>query len=291
MQVGVAEPIRPDTFAAAGSGGRDAVGPGDRPRLETGDRARAAHRDRDQLAGQLLGVASCDEDDLYAAMDWVLARKDSTESCLAARHFSSGTLVLHAVPTAAFEGRTCPLGRSGTPRDGVRGGLQIVHGLLCSTAVVPVAIEVPGQTPPTRNLDHPSRQAQNPVGAVAGVSDRGSGHAHQCAYHRGGRAPCSWIGSAHYAPGRLSNCSPSPTVWATRRQQPPGRNVNSTSTPTHVSRPGNFGQILPSRVRPTLRNPFGPSGPRIAYPAARKPFPARSGICLPGDYASSALSR
>ena len=77
-------------------------------------------------------------------MDWVLARKDSTESCFAARHFSNGTLVLHAVSTAAFEGRTCPLGRSGTPRDGVRGGLQIVHGLLCSTAGVPVAIEVPG---------------------------------------------------------------------------------------------------------------------------------------------------
>ena len=32
--------------------------------------------------GQLLGVSGCDEDDLYAAMDWVLARKDTIETLL-----------------------------------------------------------------------------------------------------------------------------------------------------------------------------------------------------------------
>ena len=36
--------------------------------------------------GQLLGVSGCDEDDLYAAMDWVLARKDTIKTTLAARH-------------------------------------------------------------------------------------------------------------------------------------------------------------------------------------------------------------
>ena len=41
--------------------------------------------------GQLLGVGGCDEDDLYAAMDWVLARKDTIESSLAARHLANGT--------------------------------------------------------------------------------------------------------------------------------------------------------------------------------------------------------
>ena len=45
-------------------------------------------------------------------------------------------------PAAAFEGRCCPLGVIGHARDGVRGRLQIVYGLLCTTAGVPVAIEV-----------------------------------------------------------------------------------------------------------------------------------------------------
>ena len=38
--------------------------------------------------GQVLGVSACDEDDLYAAMDWALARKDGIENALAARHLS-----------------------------------------------------------------------------------------------------------------------------------------------------------------------------------------------------------
>jgi Transposase DDE domain len=92
--------------------------------------------------GQVLGVAGCDEDDLYAAMDWVLARKDAIENTLAARHLVNGTLVLYDVSSAAFEGRTCPLGAIGHARDGVKGRLQIVYGLLCSPAGIPIAIEV-----------------------------------------------------------------------------------------------------------------------------------------------------
>jgi transposase len=92
--------------------------------------------------GQLLSVSGCDEDDLYAAMDWLLERQDAIEMALAKRHLAEGTLVLYDVSSAAFEGRTCPLGKIGHARDGVRGRLQIVYGLLCSTAGVPVAIEV-----------------------------------------------------------------------------------------------------------------------------------------------------
>jgi hypothetical protein len=92
--------------------------------------------------GQVLGVSGCDEDDRYAAMDWVLARKDAIESSLAARHLVNGTLVLYDVSSAAFEGRTCPLGAIGHARDGVRGRLQIVYGLLCTPAGIPIAIEV-----------------------------------------------------------------------------------------------------------------------------------------------------
>jgi Transposase DDE domain len=92
--------------------------------------------------GEVLGVASCDEDDLYAAMDWVLERQEAIENALAARHLAGGTLVLYDVSSAAFEGRTGPLGAIGHPRDGVKGRLQIVYGLLCSPAGIPIAIEV-----------------------------------------------------------------------------------------------------------------------------------------------------
>ena len=50
--------------------------------------------------------------------------------------------MLYDVSSAAFEGRTCPLGAIGHPKDEVRGRLQIVYGLLTSPEGVPVAIEV-----------------------------------------------------------------------------------------------------------------------------------------------------
>ncbi len=101
---------------------------------------------RDQTAssslGEILGVGGCDEDDLYAAMDYLHARQEAIEDALAARHLAGGTLVLYDVSSAAFEGRTCPLGAVGHPKDGVRGRLQIVYGLLTSKEGIPVAIEV-----------------------------------------------------------------------------------------------------------------------------------------------------
>jgi DDE family transposase len=92
--------------------------------------------------GELLGLGSCDEDDLYAAMDYLAARQEQIQDALAARHLAGGTLVLYDVSSAAFEGRTCPLGAIGHPKDGVRGRLQIVYGLLTSKDGIPVAIEV-----------------------------------------------------------------------------------------------------------------------------------------------------
>jgi hypothetical protein len=114
------------------------IDPGSKLAVARGLRAETAT----SSLGQLLGVASCDEDDLYAAMDWVLERKEVIENALAARHLVNGTLVLYDVSSAAFEGRTCPLGAIGHPRDGVKGRRQIVYGLLCSPAGIPIAIEV-----------------------------------------------------------------------------------------------------------------------------------------------------
>jgi hypothetical protein len=126
--------------------------------------------------GQVLGVAGCDEDDLYAAMDWVLARKEAIENTLAARHLTNGTLVLYDVSSAAFEGRTCPLGAIGHPRDGVKGRLQIVYGLLCTPAGIPVAIEVfEGNTADPKTLAARIAKIKNrfKLSRVCLVGDRG----------------------------------------------------------------------------------------------------------------------
>ena len=92
--------------------------------------------------GAVLGLEACDEDDLYQAMDWLLPRQEQIEDALAARHLADGTLVLYDVSSAASEGRTCPLGEIGHPRDGVRGRLQIVYGVLTTLEGIPVAVQV-----------------------------------------------------------------------------------------------------------------------------------------------------
>jgi hypothetical protein len=148
------------------------IAPGSKLATARGLRAETAT----SSLGQVLGVACCDEDDLYAAMDWVLARKDAIEKALAARHLVNGTLVLYDVSSAAFEGRTCPLGAIGHARDGVKGRLQIVYGLLCSPNGVPVAIEVfDGNTADPKTLAAQITKLKTRFGLsrVALVGDRG----------------------------------------------------------------------------------------------------------------------
>jgi len=92
--------------------------------------------------GEVLDVVSASEDELYAAMDWLLPRQEKVEVQLARQHLSDGTLVLYDITSSYFEGRTCPLAKLGHNRDGKRGKLQIVIGLLCSREGHPVAVEV-----------------------------------------------------------------------------------------------------------------------------------------------------
>jgi len=89
-----------------------------------------------------LGVEGVDADELYAAMDWLLPRQARIEAALARRHLHEGTLVLYDVSSSYFEGRTCPLAARGYSRDGKRGSLQIVYGLLLEPEGRPIAIEV-----------------------------------------------------------------------------------------------------------------------------------------------------
>jgi len=94
-----------------------------------------------------LEVSEADEDDLYAAMDWLLARQPQIEKKLAGRHLSEGALVLYDVTSSYYEGRTCPLACFGHNRDEKKGKLIIVYGLLTDDVGRPIAVEVyPGNT-------------------------------------------------------------------------------------------------------------------------------------------------
>jgi transposase len=92
--------------------------------------------------GAELSVEGADQDDLYGAMDWLLARQAPIEDRLARRHLSDGELVLYDVSSSYFEGRSCPLAELGYSRDGRRATPQIVFGLLCDRVGRPVAVEV-----------------------------------------------------------------------------------------------------------------------------------------------------
>ena len=92
--------------------------------------------------GELLGLEQIDEDQVYAAMDWLMERQDKIEKALAKRHLEEGTLVLYDLSSTWYEGHTCSLAARGYSRDGKKGTLQINFGLMCDRDGRPIAVEV-----------------------------------------------------------------------------------------------------------------------------------------------------
>jgi transposase len=87
-------------------------------------------------------VADANEDELYAAMDWLLQRQSKIETKLASKHLQPGGLVLYDLSSSYFEGSSCPLAKRGYNRDGKRGYLQVNYGLLTDARGCPVAVSV-----------------------------------------------------------------------------------------------------------------------------------------------------
>jgi hypothetical protein len=123
-----------------------------------------------------LDLATDTEDDLYQAMDWLLAQKPRVERKLAERHLQDGSLVLHDVSSSYYEGHTCPLARLGHNRDGKQGLPIIVYGLLTDAEGRPVAVDVyAGNTgDPTTVPDQVEKlRARFGLARVVLVGDRG----------------------------------------------------------------------------------------------------------------------
>src|SRR4029450_4783134 len=92
--------------------------------------------------GQPLGVAAADARALYQAMDWLRRRQPQLATALAQRHLREGPRALYDLTSTYFEGHTCPFAQFGHSRDGKKGKLQIVFGLVCNADGGPVAVEV-----------------------------------------------------------------------------------------------------------------------------------------------------
>ena len=90
----------------------------------------------------LLDVDDADEDDLYAALDWLLKRQGRIEKKLAARHLKLDGLALYDLSSSYFEGTTCLLAALGHNRDGKKGKLQVNYGLLTNPRGIPVSVSV-----------------------------------------------------------------------------------------------------------------------------------------------------
>jgi transposase len=122
------------------------------------------------------GVADANEDDLYAAMDWLLERQDTIQKKLASRHLSDGGLVLYDLSSSYFEGTTCALAKLGYNRDGKKGLLQVNYGLLTDARGCPVAVSVhEGNTADSRTFMpavHKLREAFG-IERMVMVGDRG----------------------------------------------------------------------------------------------------------------------
>lgn len=110
--------------------------------LEPASKLATTRNWHDSTLASTLGVEDADEDELSAALDWLLKRQPKVEQQLAARHLTEGGLALYELTSTGVERCCCPLASIGHRRDGKRGQLQIEFGLLTDREGCPVAVSV-----------------------------------------------------------------------------------------------------------------------------------------------------
>jgi len=134
------------------------------------------HAFSDTTLAEDFSVADAHEDELYAAMDWLIERQDKIEKRLAKRHLKEGGLVLFDLTSSSFEGVTCPLAKIGYSRDGKPGTLQVNYGLLTDARGCPVSVSVfEGNTADPKTLLLQVEKVRNNFGiaSLIMVGDRG----------------------------------------------------------------------------------------------------------------------
>ena len=97
---------------------------------------------RTSTLGEALDLGTVKVEELYKAMDWLLAHQEAIENKLAKRHLQDGALLLYDLTTVFLEGTTCELGAYGHGKEHRNNKLQIVVGLLCNREGIPVSVQV-----------------------------------------------------------------------------------------------------------------------------------------------------
>jgi len=111
-----------------------------------GSRLSAVRWAQQHTVADVVGVEGFDEDDLYTALDWLANQQARIERELyqtyVQRQGQPPVLVLYDVTSSYFEGECNELGQYGYNRDGKKGKLQIVIGLLTAADGEPLAVRV-----------------------------------------------------------------------------------------------------------------------------------------------------
>jgi hypothetical protein len=126
--------------------------------------------------GAACRVEGADENELYGAMDWLLARQARVERALAARHLTEGSLVLYDLTSVYVEGSHCTLARHGHSRDHRPDRPQVEFGLLTDSRGCPVAVEAfPGNTADPATVEAQIEKLRSRFGLtdIVLVGDRG----------------------------------------------------------------------------------------------------------------------
>jgi transposase len=145
-----------------------------------GSRLSAVRWAEEQAVAEVLGLSEFDEDDLYAALDWLAEQQEGLEKKLyhsyLKRVAQPPVLVLYDVSSSYFEGEHNELAAPGYNRDGKKGKKQIVIGLLTAADGEPLSVKVfKGNTTDCTTVGEQIQTLQQTFGIkeVVFVGDRG----------------------------------------------------------------------------------------------------------------------
>jgi len=146
--------------------------------IDQGSRLSAVRLAMAHAACDVLGLDAFDEDTLYENLDWLAGAQAAIEDRLFVQRTKTtpGSLFLYDVTSSYLEGTHNALAAFGYNRDGKKGKLQIVIGLLCDEEGQPVSIEVfPGNTQDPQTLAAQVAKLKGRFGVqeITFVGDRG----------------------------------------------------------------------------------------------------------------------
>ena len=146
--------------------------------IDQGSRLSAVRLAGGHAACDVLGIGKFDEDDLYDNLDWLCENQALIEDRLFRNIYRTDKpgLFLYDITSSYFEGTHNELSAFGYNRDGKKGKKQIVIGLLCNEAGVPLSVEVfTGNTQDPRTFAPQIKKVAERFGSeeVTFVGDRG----------------------------------------------------------------------------------------------------------------------